>query len=325
MSEMSLEWTSSTAYGFTSVTAQVVNSTIDPFTLDSGVDKVRAVTALLLTLLVILPNLLVLLSLLSGRSYRNCYDCLVMNLSFVNVVTITIVGTIVEIKYVTGVYPGGIETCWVQSASTLILASVNLLTVTALSAERCLAINKPFFYRLHFNDPKISVITVVGIWLMSLAFSSLPHLTGEDVVLKGAICQPRWNTQGNSILGRVSVAAGLIFILLSVVFNITTIRTIWKMRRKRAEAGLSTDSRLAARPVEGPVGMTTQERLAAEQLREKLRTARIRRRSSVSSLGAGRAVDSQDTGSVTRMIIVVTLLFAVCFIPLLVRWRFVMI
>ena len=294
----------------------------DLFSVDTGIDLENGILGLVLAFMIFVPNLLAVVVILASGRYRNHGDWLILAVCALNVPSSFLMSIVALMKYFTGVYPGRTRVCYMQAFALIFQNSVNLLTIVALSFERCLAMTKPFWYRARLmNDRRFAIALLVFIYCTSAVYSTLP-LVGSNVghvALSYSFCSVHWGNPDNRTLSIVTASMAITLTAMIIVFDGLTVRSSWRIQRGNFKDNLSK------RHASVNSSSYSAERTSTGRRSSIVPLTRFRRGSNdggETSHGTRSALTSStwsdDSSQQTTIVIVVTCLYVACFIPTIV-------
>lgn len=152
--------------------------------------------------------------------------------------------------YVKGSFPGGEPLCQYSGFILLFFFLLQLSIVLAMSVERYLAINHPYFYNEYVNQ-KLAALALLVIYISNIAFCALPSLGLGHVTRQkpGSWCFIDWQTNNTTVMTYNLMYAGVnsVIVLATVIFNVMVCGALILMHKRFIRrTSLGTDQRRVA-------------------------------------------------------------------------------
>ena len=140
------------------------------------------------------------------------------------------------ICYAFGGWQGGNHLCNFQGFATLLFSMGSGLMATAMSIDRFLAIQAPFYHRTHVNVGTATKL-VFAIMVFSSIFAIMPVLGFGSFVLNltGTYCTINWfaHEAADKAFSYIYATVGILMVLIVVLCNILVIFLLLKKRKIR--------------------------------------------------------------------------------------------
>lgn len=175
---------------------------------------------------------------------------LVCGLAVTDLLGTLLVSPVTIATYVKGSWPGGEPLCQYCGFILLLFFVVQLSIIFAMSVERYLAINHPYFYNRYVSQ-KVAALTLVVIYLSNAVFCALPIVGLGEVKRQksGTWCFIDWHN-GNATVktfNLIYAGASSVIVLSTVICNVMVCGALLLMHKRFVRrTSLGTDQRRVA-------------------------------------------------------------------------------
>lgn len=175
---------------------------------------------------------------------------LVCGLAVTDLLGTLLVSPVTIATYVQGAWPGGEPLCQYCGFILLFFFVVQLSIVFAMSVERYLAINHPYFYNGYVNQ-KVAALTLLVIYISNVVFCALPSADFGEVTRQksGTWCFINWHSDNATVKTFNLIYAGVnsVLVLSTVICNVMVCGALILMHRRFVRrTSLGTDQRRVA-------------------------------------------------------------------------------
>lgn len=175
---------------------------------------------------------------------------LVCGLAVTDLLGTLLVSPVTIATYVQGSWPGGEPLCQYCGFILLFFFVVQLSIVFAMSVERYLAINHPYFYNGYVNQ-KVAVLTLLVIYISNVVFCALPSAGFGEVTRQKSRtwCFINWHSDNATVETFNLIYAGVnsVLVLSTVICNVMVCGALILMHRRFVRrTSLGTDQRRVA-------------------------------------------------------------------------------
>ncbi|CAF97110.1 unnamed protein product, partial [Tetraodon nigroviridis] len=175
---------------------------------------------------------------------------LVCGLAVTDLLGTVLVSPVTIATYVKGSWPGGEPLCQYCGFILLIFFVVQLSIIFAMSVERYLAINHPYFYNRYVSQ-KVAALALVVIYLSNAVFCALPLVGFGEVKRQksGTWCYLDWHNDNATVktFNLIYAGANSVIVLSTVVCNVMVCGALILMHKRFVRrTSLGTDQRRVA-------------------------------------------------------------------------------
>lgn len=193
---------------------------------------------------------IVVLRISKKEQKETTFYTLVCGLAVTDLLGTLLVSPVTIATYVKGSWPGGEALCQYCGFILLFFFVVQLSIVFAMSVERYLAINHPYFYNEYINQ-KVAALTLVVIYISNVVFCALPSAGFGQVMRQksGTWCFINWHNDSATVKTFNLMYAGTnsVIVLSTLICNVMVCGALILMHRRFVRrTSLGTDQRRIA-------------------------------------------------------------------------------
>ncbi|XP_048395327.2 prostaglandin E receptor 4 (subtype EP4) c [Stegostoma tigrinum] len=230
---------------------EVSNTSINGSTMSLNIKSSQVVPSASMFTIGVVGNLIAIVVLCVSKKEQKetTFYTLVCGLAVTDLLGTCCTSPVVIATYLTQQWPGGQPLCHFFSFSMLFFGSAGMTILCTMSIERYLAINHAFFYS-QYIDKALARLTLLGVYLLNLVFCILPFFgLGSNVRhFPGTWCFLDWRSDSTVAASYTYIYGGFsaFLILVTVLCNLSVCVTLISMRKRamgRRDAAATGGSR----------------------------------------------------------------------------------